>query len=995
MIPELETAPVASEATPAADFGLSTANSAPTPEAPAISDPNTSPSDTNKSDADLTAKSAPAASDPAASETKPTAPKSRSKRDWKLPKRIGAFFARNEIIAVTFGIAFVIMLFGFACSLMFPLGDRQIMVIDSWHQYYPFLQIYQHKLQHFGSLFYSHDIGLGTNFWLLMSYYLNSPINLLSFFFPSEFLREFMMIATALKVAFASAFFALFLRDQYRKNDLSVVTFSLAYGFSAYLMGYYWNIMWLDTVALLPLVATGMHRILRGERPLTFVFALALSIVSNYYIGYMTCLFVAFYYVYLGLTVHRAPSFKAFVLQASKMVFYSLIGVGLSAFVLLPTYRGMMLASSASFTFPQKFTIDRSILDVLNNMLVGNAPAVVRGLPNVYTGFLSIIMLYFYFRAPKIPLSEKIGSFLLLLFLVLGFNSNVLNFIWHGFHYPNEIPHRFSFVFGFFVVSLAYRGYLQMEEVKPTAILSFLGAALIYLIFGEKGAISQIVVYTTMFAAILYSSVIWQYRRGAMTAKTFAFALLLLVALESTASAITGVAVTGHSKRSSYKLYNQDIQAGLRQIRTEDPGDYRIEMARIYSVNDAALYGYRGAGCFTSTANANVTRFLQDLGVAGNVPSNRYSVTMAAPILDSMLGIKYFIGRNELGNADFGGKTEVFRSGHVRILRNDTYLPLAFLVSDHILEYEHESKSSPLAMQEHFLEKAIGERFEIYHKVPLYESSYDNLRVTSQADDKFYYSQPNSSTAGKATLTYVFPEDGDYTLYLDSGRTKNATVTIDDGTGNGERDSLVKSGASGDSSGTMADPSEATAVHTDEDSEVPETSLIPTRSENYEIRRGILIPSGTVKRGGKMTVRFDTDPGTGGMFRAELVRSDLSAFERAWKRLDAHTLRIDTMRDTYIAGQIHSSRPGYVYFSLPYEKGWTAKVNGMPVEITPLKNAMTLVPIKTGVNVVELSYMPDGFVLGSTLSLCSLIALLLSTGLPIRRKKIKNVYLCQ
>lgn len=87
------------------------------------------------------------------------------------------------------------MTIGFAIMEVSPFGDKQILVTDLWHQYYPFLVDFQDKLKHGESLFWSWTQGGGVNYFSLMSYYLAGPMNFLCVFIPSQWLREFLMFS--------------------------------------------------------------------------------------------------------------------------------------------------------------------------------------------------------------------------------------------------------------------------------------------------------------------------------------------------------------------------------------------------------------------------------------------------------------------------------------------------------------------------------------------------------------------------------------------------------------------------------------------------------------------------------------------------------------------------------------------------------------------------------------------------------------------------------
>ena len=118
-------------------------------------------------------------------------------------KGIKGFFYYNRFVLLSFAVPFVIMTIAFGLLGTSPVGfikdlvdnivavftgqptvpvttgDKQILVTDLWHQYFPFLADYQDKLKAGESLFWTWSIGSGTNFFALASYYLASPLNFL------------------------------------------------------------------------------------------------------------------------------------------------------------------------------------------------------------------------------------------------------------------------------------------------------------------------------------------------------------------------------------------------------------------------------------------------------------------------------------------------------------------------------------------------------------------------------------------------------------------------------------------------------------------------------------------------------------------------------------------------------------------------------------------------------------------------------------------------
>ena len=132
-------------------------------------------------------------------------------------------------LLLSFGIPMLFLAVGLVLQNVHPFGDQQILVVDFWHQYYPFLRLLHEKLQHGGSLLYTWDSGLGSNFVSIFAYYAASPLNLLTALVPETFLRDAVTLVLLLKVGFAGLFFACFLRGTFRRNDFSLCIFSVMY----------------------------------------------------------------------------------------------------------------------------------------------------------------------------------------------------------------------------------------------------------------------------------------------------------------------------------------------------------------------------------------------------------------------------------------------------------------------------------------------------------------------------------------------------------------------------------------------------------------------------------------------------------------------------------------------------------------------------------------------------------------------------------------------
>lgn len=76
----------------------------------------------------------------------------------------------------------------------------------------------------------------------------------------------------------------------------------------------------------------------------------------------------------------------------------------------------------------------------------------------------TVILVPLYLFCKRIPVREKIANVLLLGLIYFSFNLNVLNYIWHAFHFPNDLPYRFSFMYSFILLAMAYKAFRHITE---------------------------------------------------------------------------------------------------------------------------------------------------------------------------------------------------------------------------------------------------------------------------------------------------------------------------------------------------------------------------------------------------------------------------------------------------------------------------------------------------------------------------------------------------
>ena len=341
----------------------------------------------------------------------------------------------------------------------------------------------------------------------------------------------------------------------------------------------------------------------------------------------------------------------------------------------------------------------------------------------------------------------------------------------------------------------------------------------------------------------------------------------------------------------------------------------------------STLYDYRGVSIFSSTINSNVTVFLQKLGLGASSDANRYLFAANTPVANGMLGIKYFLGRNNDGYTPNAGYEIIQDTERLKVYKNTYPLPLGFMV-DNLIYTWNNAGSIPFANQEDFVRSAIGYPVKLFKDVAVADEQYTNMKRTGFINNRYSYANDDTSQVGNATLTFVAPETKQMYLYMYANRSYRTKVTVGD------------------------------------------------KTTEYETRRGLVIDVGIREKDEQIKVEFEVQAATSGYFDLQAVTFDAEAYQSVHETLADEPLQITKFTDTKIEGTVNVQKEGVLYTSIPYEKGWHVKVDGKTVETLDIKNAMIGIPLSEGTHQITFKYRPDGLSTGFYITLGSLLLLI-------------------
>ncbi len=901
-------------------------------------------------------------------------------------------------------LSFIGIVLAYVTLRTFPFGEHTVLIIDMHHQYVAFYSLLREKLLSFSNLLYSDSLGLGASFLPMWAYYVASPFSLITLLFPKDMITEALMLITVLKITSAGVTFSIFAKNKFGRNDFSIVIGSVAYSMMSFIIGHSWNLMWLDPIILLPLIVLGLEKLLKEGKPMLYCITLAAALICNYYISYMICVFLVFYFLAYVIseknTAERKPlselggrlyRITAIVLgslcvaavavgailgntvvilggtaallvivcymvsvRAWRFCYGSLIAGGMSALVVVPTFLALMTTSGADDSFSRKLDNNFSFFELFPRSLFSAAPS-MRGdaLPNIYCTVLVLVLVVMFLTCGAIQLRKRLAWGGLVAVVALGMAINWTNFAWHGFHFPNDLPYRFSFLMSFAMICVAMQMLDKLDKLTPcgVTISAVIVAALILIEqqFGTEADFTMI--FVSLIAVIGYSVLIGLQSAGIMK-RTICFALLAVLVFCEAASNASVELVKLDSKEYYTERSNfiGDFEANrlafdtIDEYKADSPSEmmYREELLPRKTCNDPSLFGYDGVSVFASSNRRSVTTLMGKLGYAVN-GVNSYLYKNFVPVADSLIGVKYIaLGHSISGHQQLVGLGSVTDSDNVEsryIYQNSKALSKAFVVSRGIINWEFDDQN-PFVVQNDLLRCAVGAE-DVYELIGLHHtnaSSYDEGEggyVNSESGTKvsefncdltitgtyFTCSRVSESLEANFTVSQKMNRDGQAYVYVDCRAAESISVKAGD------------------------------------------TNVGVNPTEPY------IVDLGHVTSGSDVDVTIHTNMSCGGNVFLAMLNNDV--FDSAVDTLKRGNMDVTSYKEGKIDGTVTSSIDGMMFTSIPYDGGWNVKVDGKRVPTFALGDGLLCFAVPTGTHTVSMRFFPDGLLLGAIITLFS------------------------
>ena len=618
---------------------------------------------------------------------------------------------KKKCIGISFAIPAVTMLIAYIANGVYPFGDHGVLIIDSLHQYLPFFTDFQQKLTNSESLLYSFGGGLGYNMWATLAYYLASPFNFLLTAVSMEHVMDFMAYLILLKIALSGAAFAWYLSERGGGRDYLPVPFACMYALSAFMIGYYFNIMWLDSVMVLPLVMMGIERICAGKSGKLFAGALFYGVYCNYYIGYMLCLFSCLYFL-VNWIAARKFEIKKFFVSGLRFAWYALLGGGMAALVLIPAYLALRMTESADGSFPSKikfytdgttqWTGHFALVEPIN--IYDDQSGV-----NIYCGVIILILIILYILDKELSFKERLSKVVLAGLLLLSMNFNMLNFIWHGFHTQNGLPNRFAFIYIGLILVMGFDAlrHIRRLDVWRLALSWIIPVAFTaYCMYANVGERERYVYVTTLSLLAVYGILLLLLQglaRGFAVVKTI---LITLMSAEMAATGIYGVCMNGTVGRSTYVNEQKAYQTMIARQEDGDDGFYRSEIDSQRMRNENMFMGANGLVLFSSTMPEATVNLCRSIGMEAR--TNKTGYNGVTKLFNDVFGVRYVVSKS--GGDTLYQMEKVDYEEPLTLYKNEGALSVGFMVSTDIKNWDINDRL-PMKVQDDFAVLATGVDF--------------------------------------------------------------------------------------------------------------------------------------------------------------------------------------------------------------------------------------------------------------------------------------------
>lgn len=824
----------------------------------------------------------------------------------------------------------------------YPFGDNSILLGDAKDQYLSFFKELYDRLKNGQSLLFSWNGGMGYDFYCNMMYYLMSPFNLMALCFGRYSMELGMIVTMAVEIGMCAVSALYYFRHTYinsmehgRINDGVTFVFSIAYAMCNYILAYQYNLMWLTSLILVPLVMLGIEKIVRKQDYRLYIVTMILVFVVNFYFAWFVCLLSFFWFI-----DQNRGGCKAWMKCFVKWFLVSVCAALAAAAVLIPCYI-LVRSRNDNFTNASSYTWNTigNIGNFIQSFFWGHALDIAGHdlfTVNSYCGIAIVVLMVCYLFNAGIAPGNRIRRCVILLFLAASLSVSGLIYVMHGFSYPHSISNRDAFLLTVFIIISAFEQICKLKKlgIIRMSIVAIILMGLTICAFIWNNDVQNIICYMGTILIFVYGLIcLFLYERNSITGKSMLINVIVLCLLE----------VMGNSF-----LINDNSKADIRVLpniaASEWEDDYKAiklqagerKTSWVFSTNNMID---SDTNLFSSMKNTEMVWLFQRLGLSYQDNGGCYVYRGTTPVTAAMFNVRNVLTDSPVHYGGYTSKEQkkIYNdyqqtSDVLQLMENDYLAGLGFMCS-YELELNDWMNGNAFEVQNAFMSSALGEKTDLFTEVtiPSIEISGNYCLPFKQQGNLFpYLSTALNDSVMNLSLGITIPEDIHLYVHLSDAYRVMTNVYIDG----------------------------------------KEYSTLDTYPSNGEI-----LDLGNLKKGQKVSLLVYTlaSPGVKGETMINFYSLDDVLMQTSLTQLRAQKLEVSRLDDTRIEGHISAKEDGILYTSIPYYKGFQIYVDGKRESVVPIGNALIGIEVQAGEHDIYITYFPYGLKAGI---ICSILGLL-------------------
>lgn len=870
--------------------------------------------------------------------------------------------SKKQVYLLSALLPIVVMLVVFACLGVYPFHTGSVMAIDFASQYIDLFAYFKRAVLtlDFDSFFYSFSKSIGGDMIGLWGYYLMSPFNIFYVLIPTEFISVAATLTILARYGAMGLTFSHLLIKRYNglEKPLFIPLFSLLYALNGFHIANQMNPIWFDAMVMLPLVIIGVETVLDGGKGYKYSIVLAASIIMQYYMSYMICLFIILYsFVYMA-RVHTGNTVKerlvTYFKPIARLAGYSFLAVGLSAILLYPVVQNLLI-SKGTYTDPLKFVwaFEFNPLDILSKLMIGafDYDQMPSGLPNVYVGAMALVPCCLFFTHKSFRKREKLALGFVFVVFVISMAHDFSNKIWHLGQTPAWFYHRFSYLMAFLMVITGFRYTQYAKRIAPIGVAIAIGLVLIVNGIVYHGAFSFMTVPQQVLSTVFWLFVVSVFAIDTKKIPHVSLVVLLLSAIEVGVNAYISQSRIGYANALALQNSYVTQETVIDEIRPTNTTFYRIAKTYNRTKNDPFMHDFPGLTHFSSNMEAATLDLFDYLGDAGSNAATNYG--SGTPLTDALYGVKYFVQMRNLTPEQkqipniyaytrettrkdlYAYYNSVMETDRLRVYQNDNVLSLGFGVSQNVIDTVFDV-NTPAENQQKILQAFGQTREPFFTQFAFSDIKLDNFE-TDNPNDLTSVSLTRVDKTRPAKITYTFTPQTNEAYYISLPSTVNKSKN---------ELSLSLNG------------------------NVYEYYVTFDHRQLWNVAYG--------DQGKEITFEISTSElDTLDIFNVRLWKLDGEKVRHAIDKRRQQNMNVQNWSDNWIQGTINVTDDStYVMTTIPFSPGWQAWVDGQ--QVAPLKvwGSLLAVPITSGQHAIELRYTPVGWQTGVYITVVSFVTMI-------------------